>query len=122
MFKEDKARMQKEKDQLLIEQTMVKEAVTKSLRSVSGLANEEEESAYIQVGNIIESIQQLQARVMELEIQAVSSTPQEVRNQREEITKSAAERIRALASEYKQLSDRIVHTYECLAEDPKLKK
>jgi hypothetical protein len=33
------------------------------------------------VGKLAAAIQQLQARVMELEIQVVLSTPQEVRNQ-----------------------------------------
>jgi hypothetical protein len=42
MFEEDKEKIQKEKDQLLTEQTMVKEVVTKALFSVSGLAQEEE--------------------------------------------------------------------------------
>jgi hypothetical protein len=91
---------------LLIEKTVVKEVVTKALRSMSCLAQEKEKSAEIQVGKLIEAIQQLQARVTELELQEVSSTPQEVCNHREEITKSAVERIRALASECKKLSDR----------------
>jgi hypothetical protein len=47
-----KRRMQKEKDQLLTEKTVVKEAVTKALRSVPGLAQEEEELAEIQVGKL----------------------------------------------------------------------
>jgi phosphopantetheinyl transferase (holo-ACP synthase) len=38
MFEEDKENMQKEKDQLLAKKTVVKEAVTKALRSMSGLA------------------------------------------------------------------------------------
>jgi hypothetical protein len=58
---------------------------------------------------------------MELEIQAVSSTPQEVHDQREEITKSAVGRIRTLTLECKQLSDQSAQTYECLAEDPELR-
>jgi phosphopantetheinyl transferase (holo-ACP synthase) len=103
MFEEDKAKIQKEKDQLLAEQTAVKEAVTKALRSVSGLAQEEEESVEIQVGKLVEAIQQLQARVMELELQAVSSTPQEVCDQREEAAKSAVGRIRTLALECKKV-------------------
>jgi hypothetical protein len=78
MFEEDKEKIQKEKDQLITEQTMVKEVVTKELFSVSGLAWEEEMSIAIQVGNIVEAIQQLQAWIMELELQAVPSTPQEV--------------------------------------------
>jgi hypothetical protein len=100
-----KKMMQKEKDQLLTEQTAVKEAVTKTLRSVSGLAQEEQESVEIQVGKLVEAIQQLQAWIMELELQAVSSTPQEVCDQREEAAKSAVGRIRALTSECKKLSD-----------------
>jgi hypothetical protein len=84
----------------------VKEAVARALFSMLGLAQEEPESTEMQVGKLVEAIQQLQERIMELEIQAVSSTPQEVCDQREEATRNAVERIRALASECKQLSDR----------------
>jgi hypothetical protein len=49
--------MQKEKDQLLAEQTVVKEAVTRSVFFMSGLAQEEEESVKIQVGELAEAIQ-----------------------------------------------------------------
>jgi hypothetical protein len=52
----------------------------------------------------------------------MSSTPQEVRDQREEVAKNAVEIIRALTSECKQLSDRSSQTYERLAEDPELRK
>jgi hypothetical protein len=45
-----------------------------------------------------------------------------VRDQREESTKNTVVRIIALASECKQLSDRNAQTYECLAEDPELRK
>jgi hypothetical protein len=45
MFKEDKKKIQKEKDQLLPEKIRFKEVVTKSFHSVLGLAQEEEESA-----------------------------------------------------------------------------
>jgi hypothetical protein len=41
---------------------------------------------------------------------------------REETAKNTLVRIRALASECKQLSDRSAQTYERLTEDPKLKK
>jgi hypothetical protein len=51
----------------------------------------------------------------------VPSTPQEVRDQREETARSAVERIKALALECKQLSSRSVQTYERLAEDPELR-
>jgi hypothetical protein len=89
---------------------------------VPGLAQEEQESVEVQVVKLAETIQQLQARITELEIQAVPSTPQEVHDQREEATKNTVVRIRALTSECKQLSDRSAQTYECLAEDPELRK
>jgi hypothetical protein len=57
-----------------------------------------------------------------LEVQAVSSTLQEVRDQREEATKNTLVRIRALASECKQLSDRSVQTYEHLTKYLELRK
>jgi hypothetical protein len=99
MLEEDKEKIQREKDQLLAEQTAVKEVVSRALRSVPGLAQEEHEAVEVQVMKLAEAIQQLQARVTELEIQAVPSTPQEVCDQREEAAKSAVGRIRALASE-----------------------
>ena len=49
--------MQEEKDQLLAEKTMVKEAVTRELRFVSSLAQEEPKSTEMQVGKIIKAIQ-----------------------------------------------------------------
>jgi hypothetical protein len=57
MFKEDKENVQKEKYQLLVEQTAVKEEVTKALHSVPSLAQEELESIDMQVGKIAEAIQ-----------------------------------------------------------------
>jgi len=60
------------------------------------------------VGKLDEAIQQIQERVMELEIQAVSSTPQEVRDQREESTRNSVEIIKALSLECKKLTDRSV--------------
>jgi hypothetical protein len=99
MLEEDKAKIQREKDQLLTEQTVVKEVVSKELHSVSGLAQEEQESVEIKVVKLVEAIQQLQARITEMEIQEIPSTPQEVHDQMEEASKSAIGRIRALASE-----------------------
>jgi hypothetical protein len=51
----------------------------------------------IQVGKLAKGIQQLQARVEELQLQFVPSTLQEVRDQREETTSNAVKRINALA-------------------------
>jgi len=90
---------------LLAEHTMVREVVTRALHSVSGLAHVEEETIESLVGKLIEAIQQLQARVVELEIQAVSSTLQEVRDQREETIRSAVEKIKVLGLEFNQSSN-----------------
>jgi hypothetical protein len=57
MLEEDNAKIQKEKDQLLTEKTAVKEEVTKALRSVSSLEQEEQDSTEIQVGKLPEAIQ-----------------------------------------------------------------
>jgi hypothetical protein len=92
MLEEDKVKIQREKDELLIEKIVVKEVVSRELHSVSGLAQEEHEAVKVQVMKLAEAIQQLQERVMKLEIRAVPSTLQEVCDQREEAAKSAVER------------------------------
>jgi hypothetical protein len=61
----------------------VKEAVTRSLPSVLGLAKIEEDTMESLVEKLTKAIEQLQERVAELELQVVRSTPQEVRDQRE---------------------------------------
>jgi hypothetical protein len=61
-----------------VEQTAIKEAVTRELFFVLILAQIEEETVENQVGNLLESIQKLQERVEKLELQVVSSTPQKV--------------------------------------------
>jgi hypothetical protein len=71
---------------------------------------------------LVDTIQQLQVRITDSEVQEVPSTPHEVRDQRKEATKKTIIRIRALASECKKLRDRSVQTYERLAEDPKIRK
>jgi folate-dependent phosphoribosylglycinamide formyltransferase PurN len=99
MVQEEKVQLQREKEQLLAEWATVKEVVSKACHYVSSLAQEEHESVEAQVVKIVETIQKLQARITELEVQAVPSTLQEVRDQREESTKNAIVRIRALALE-----------------------
>jgi len=69
-----------------------------------------------------EVIQQLQQRVVELEIQTIPQTPQEVRDQWELNAQGVVERIKALVAECKQLSRRSAQIYEKLSEDPELKK
>ena len=66
----------------------------------------EEHPMESQVGKLVESIQQLQQRITELELQTVPSTPHEVRDQREEMARSVVKRIKELASECKILSNR----------------
>jgi hypothetical protein len=86
-----------------------------------GLAQIEEDRKESQLGKLAEAIQHLQARVEELELQAVSSTLQEVRDQREETARSVVGRIKALDLECKQLSNQSAQTYECLAKDMELR-
>jgi chromosome segregation ATPase len=119
---EEKAKDTERKGPVAHRETAVKEVVRKALHSVPGLAQEEHEAVEVQVMKLAEAIQQLQARITELEIQAVPSTPQEVHDQREEAAKNTVGRIRALTSECKQLSDRSAQTYERLTEDPELRK
>jgi hypothetical protein len=88
---------------------------------VTGLEQMEEDPVENQVVKLVEAIQQLQQRVAELELQTVPSTPQEVRDQREETARSTVQRIKALALECKQLSSRSAQNYERLTEDPELK-
>jgi hypothetical protein len=52
--------------------------VSRACQFVSGLTQEEQESVEVQVAKLTETIQQIQARIMELDIQAVPSTLQEV--------------------------------------------
>jgi VIT1/CCC1 family predicted Fe2+/Mn2+ transporter len=120
-FEEEKAQIQQEKEKLLAEQLRVKEAVSRALRSVTGLEKKVEEPVEHQVAQLVEAIQQLQQRIIDLELRTVPNTPQDVRDQREATARSTVERIKALAMECKQLSDRSAQTYERLTEDPELK-
>jgi hypothetical protein len=52
----------------------VKEAVTRALCSMTGLTQIEEYIMEIQVEKLVEDIQQLKERVVEMELQAVQST------------------------------------------------
>jgi hypothetical protein len=89
---------------------------------VTGLEQKAEEPIERQVMKLAEVIQQLQQRVVELELQTIPQTPQEVHNQRELNAQSAFERIKTLVAEFKQLSSRSAQIYEQLSEDPELKK
>jgi hypothetical protein len=62
-FEEERAQIQQEKEQLLVEQVGVKEVVNRALHSVTGLEKKEEDPVEHQVVKIVESIQQLQQRI-----------------------------------------------------------
>jgi hypothetical protein len=100
----------------------MEEAVNRAFRSVTGLEKKREEPFELQVMKLAEVIQQLQQRVMELELQTIPSTPQEVSDQRELNSRSAVERIKTLSTKCKQLSSRSAQIYEQLSEDPELTK
>ena len=106
---------------MLTEQVGVKEAVRRALRFVTGLEQMEENLVENQVAKLAKAIQQLQQRIAELELQIVPSTPQEVRDQREETSQSTVERIKTLVVECKQLSSCSAQNYEHLTKDPELK-
>jgi predicted RNA-binding protein len=111
-FDEEKAQIQQGKEQLLTEQLEVKEAVNRALRSVTVIEIKAEDRVTQQVEQLEEVIQQLQQCIADLELRAVPETPQDVKDQREATARSAVERLKALAMEYKQLSDRSALTYE----------
>jgi hypothetical protein len=66
-----------------MEQVRVKEEVNGALHSVTSLEQMEEDPVVNQMTKLVEAIQQLQQRVIELELQTMSSTSREVRDQRE---------------------------------------
>ena len=67
-----------------------------------------------------EVIQQLQERIVDLELFTMPETPQEIRDLREATTCIVVGRLKTLALEWKQLSTRISQTYENLIENPEL--
>jgi hypothetical protein len=104
--------VKQKKEKLLAEHLGVKEAVSKALRSMTGLDQKVEEPVEHQVAQLVEVIQQLQQKITDLELRTVPSTPQDVRDQRESTARSTVERIRAFSLEFQQLSSRSAQTYE----------
>jgi hypothetical protein len=66
-----------------MKQIEIEEAVNKAFFSMNGLEQKAEEPIEHQVMKLVEVIQQLQQRLVELELQAIPSTSQEERDQRE---------------------------------------
>jgi chromosome segregation ATPase len=121
-FDKDREKIQKEKEQLLAKQIGIEEAVNRAFLSVTGLEQKAEEPLDHQVMKLAEVIQQLQQRVMDLELQIIPSTPQEERDQREITARGTVERIKELTEECKQLSTRSAQIHENLTENPELHK
>jgi VIT1/CCC1 family predicted Fe2+/Mn2+ transporter len=67
-FGEDRAKIQKEKEQLLAKQIGIEEAIKRAFLSVTGLEKKAEEPIECQVMKLAEVIQQLQQRVVELDL------------------------------------------------------
>jgi hypothetical protein len=77
----------------------------------------EEETYESQVGKLAESIQQIQARVLELELQEVPSTSVGSAGLERRNCQWRNRKNQVLALECKKISDQSVQTYENLAED-----
>jgi hypothetical protein len=105
-----------------MKQIGIEEAINRSFHSVTGLEQKVEEPLERQVMKLAEVIQQLQQRIVDLELQTIPSTPQEEHDQREITAWSTVERIKVLTEECKQLSRRSAQIYESLTENPKLYK
>ena len=99
-------KIQKEKEKLLAKQRGIEEAFNRSFLSLIGLEQKAEEPIEHQVMKLAEVIQKIQQRVMELELQTIPWSPQEVRDQWELNAQSAVERIKSLTVECKKLSSR----------------
>jgi hypothetical protein len=80
-FDKEHTNIQKEKEKLLAKQIGIEEVVNIAFRSVIGLEQKAKEPSDRQVMKLVEVIQQLQQRVVELELQAILITPQEERDQ-----------------------------------------
>jgi hypothetical protein len=98
-LEEDRAKIQKEKEQLLTKQIRIKEVVNRAFFFVTGLEKKAEEPLECQVMKLAEVIQKIQQRVVELELQTIPGTLQEERDQQEMTAQSTVERIKALNEE-----------------------
>jgi hypothetical protein len=117
---EEKSQLQQRKEQFLAEQLEVKEMVHRALCSVKVLEVETEERVLQQVAQLKEVIQQLQQRIADLELCTMPEAPQDVRDQREATARNAVDKLKSLALECKQPSNRSAQTYEYLTENREL--
>jgi hypothetical protein len=101
-----KAQWDEEKAQLLAEQLEVQERIHKALHSVIVIEVNMEDQIPQQVTQLEEVIQQLQQRIMDLELCIMPETPQEIRDLREATARSSVGRLKTFSMECKQLSTR----------------
>ena len=105
---------------MLVEELEVQERVHRALRYVTVIEVQTEERLPQEVAQLEGVIQQLQQRIVDLELCTVPETPQEIRDLREATARITVGRMKALALECKQLRSRSAQTYENLTENPKL--
>jgi hypothetical protein len=67
-FEEHRVKIQKEKEKLLMKQIGIEEVVNRAFFSVTGLEHKAEDPIERQVMTLVEVIQQLQQRVIDLEL------------------------------------------------------
>jgi hypothetical protein len=77
-FEEDRENIQKEKEKLLMKQIGIEEVINRASISVTSLQKKVEDPIKCQVMTFVEVIQELQQRVVDLELHAIPQTPQEV--------------------------------------------
>jgi hypothetical protein len=100
-WKEEKAVLQQDREQLLAKKLKVQEWVHRALRSVKILEVHKEERVPQQVAKMEGVIQQLQQCIADLELRIVPETPQEIRDLREATARSAVDRLKSFSLEYK---------------------
>jgi hypothetical protein len=79
-FDEEKSQMEQGKEQFLVQQREVKEAVSRELHPVTVLEMKVEDQITQQVEKLAEYIQQLQQCIVDLELCTVPENPQDVRD------------------------------------------
>jgi hypothetical protein len=120
-FNEEKEKMKQGKEQMLVEKLEVKEAVKRELCSMTILEIKEEDRVTQQVDQLAEAIQQLQQCIEDLVLCTVLDTPWDVRDEREETSQSAVEKIKDISIGCKKLSGHSDQMYEKLTKNPELK-
>ena len=90
----------------------MKEVVNRALRSITFIEVKVEDQVTKQVLQLEEVIEQLQQLIADLELCTVPETPQEVKDKREENSRSTVEWIKALTLECNKFTNNSALTYE----------